>query len=123
MIGRIASAFVVLLAFARPVLAQDERWQLTLNNDQYVWDIRLVRLDGESLVVRESDSLRRVPVAHITEVRLIRKTEMSLGDGAGGGAMSALTGADDEVYDLTTLDTPERLRTIQKVLQLHPPAP
>jgi hypothetical protein len=123
MIGRIGSAFVVLLALACPLAAQDERWQLTLDGDQYVWDIRLVRLDGEALVVRQSDSLRRVPVAHITEVRLIRKSEMSLGDGGGAGVMSALTGADDEVYDLTALDTPERLRTVQKILQLHPAEP
>ena len=34
MIGRIAGAFVVLLAFARPVAAQDERWQLTLDGDR-----------------------------------------------------------------------------------------
>jgi len=123
MIGRIASALVTLLALARSLAAQDERWQLTLDGDQYVWDIRLVRLDGESLVVRQSDSLRRVPVAHITEVRLIQKSEMSLGDGGGAGAMSALTGADDEVYDLTAQDTPERLRTVQKILQLHPAKP
>ena len=27
--------------------APDERWQLTLDDGSYVWDIRLVKLDGE----------------------------------------------------------------------------
>lgn len=101
---------------------QDERWQVTLGGDQYVWDIRLVKLDGETLVVRQADSLRRLPVADITEVRLIRKTKVELGGAAGGGAMSALMGNDDEIYDLTPLDFAERVRTIQKIFLYHPVA-
>src|SRR5262245_19223847 len=30
-----------------------ERWQVTLEGERYVWDIGLVRLDGDSLVVRQ----------------------------------------------------------------------
>jgi hypothetical protein len=99
---------------------EQERWQVTLGGDQYVWDIRLVKLDGETLVVRQDDSLRRLPVADITEIRLIRKTKVEIGGAAGGGAMSALTGGDDEVYDLTPLDFAARLRTIQKIFLTHP---
>jgi hypothetical protein len=73
-------------------------------------------------VIRQSDSLVRVPVEHITEVRLIRKSESTLG-GGDGAAMSALTGADDEIYDLGPLDFAERLRTVQKILLLHPTEP
>lgn len=126
MIGRIGSPLVVLLALARPLAAQGERWQVTLDDNRYVWDIRLVGLEGDSLAVRQSDSLVHVPVAHITELRLIRKSEMQLGDdGAAGaaGAMNALVGADDEVYDLAPLDFADRLRTVQKILLLHPTAP
>ncbi len=75
----------LILAFAAPLAAQDDRWQLTLEGDHYVWDIRLVRLDGDSLVVRQSDSLVRVPVALINEIRLIRKSEAQM---TGGGATS-----------------------------------
>ncbi len=105
--------------------APDERWQLTLDDGRYVWDIRLVKLEGDSLVVRQSDSLVAVPVAHINEVRLIRKTEVETGGGAGmaGGAMSALMGGDDEVYDLSPLEFAERMRTVQKILLNHPSAP
>ena len=104
--------------------AHDERWQVTLDDQRYVWDIRLVRLDGDSLVVRQSDSLASVPVAHITEIRLIRKSEMQFGgEGATAGALNALVGGDDEVYDLTPLDFADRLRTVQKILLLHPTEP
>ena len=123
MIGRIGSPLVVLLALARPLAAQDDRWQVTLDDNRYVWDIRLVGLEGDSLAVRQSDSLVRVPVAHITEIRLIRKSEMQVGDGGAAGAMNALVGADDEVYDLAPLDFADRLRTVQKILLLHPTAP
>jgi hypothetical protein len=125
MIRWTAMTVSALLVLAGPLAAQqDDRWQLALDDGGYIWDIRLVNLDGDSLVVRQSDSLVRVPVAHINEVRLIRKSEMEMGGGgATAGAMSALVGGDDEVYDLTTLEFADRLRTIQKILLLHPTAP
>ncbi len=126
MIRMLGSTAVLLLALVQTARAQDDRWQVTLDDDHYVWDIRLVRLDGDSLVVRQSDSLVRVPVAHINEIRLIRKSEMSIGEGGPGGAagaMSALVGGDDEIYDLTPLEFADRLRTIQKILLLHPTEP
>jgi hypothetical protein len=123
MLRLIGSTLVTLMALARPLLAQDDRWQITLANDQYVWDIRLVRLDGDSLVVRQSDSLVKVPVGQINELRLIRKSEVQLGAGATAGAMSALVGGDDEVYDLTPLEFADRIRTVQKILLMHPTEP
>ena len=118
------SILALILALAAPLAAQDDRWQVTLEGDHYVWDIRLVRLDGDSLVVRQSDSLVRVPVALINEIRLIRKSEAQMtGGGATAGAMNALVGGDDEIYDLTPLEFADRLRTIQKILLLHPSAP
>jgi hypothetical protein len=123
MIKVIGGALVALAALASPLLAQDDRWQITLDGDQYVWDIRLVRLDGDSLIVRQSDTLLRVPVAQIKELRLIRKSEVQLGAGATAGAMNALVGGDDEVYDLTTLEYADRIRAVQKILLMHPPEP
>lgn len=126
MIRLIGSTLALLLALTQTVRAQDDRWQVGLDDERYVWDIRLVRLDGDSLVVRQSDSLVNVPVAHINEIRLIRKSEVQIGAGGPGGAagaMSALVGADDEVYDLTPLEFGDRLRTIQKILLLHPTEP
>jgi len=123
MLRLIGAALVAATALARPLAAQDDRWQISLDDDQYVWDVRLVRLDGESLFVRQSDSVLGVPLAHIKELRLIRKSEVQLGGGEAGGAMNALVGADDEVYDLSPLEFAERVRTVQKILLMHPPAP
>jgi hypothetical protein len=123
MIRVIGSALVTLAALASPLLAQDDRWQITLDGDQYVWDIRLVRLDGDSLIVRQADTLLRVPVAQIKELRLIRKSEVQLGTGATAGAMNALVGGDDEVYDLTTLEYADRIRAVHKILLMHPAQP
>jgi hypothetical protein len=120
---RLAGAtLVAAMALVRPLAAQDDRWQISLDNDQYVWDIRLVRLDGDSLFVRQSDSVLGVPLAHIQELRLIRKSEVQLGGGDAGGAMNALMGSDDEVYDLSPLEFADRVRTVQKILLMHPPA-
>ena len=123
MLKLIAATLVAVTALARPLAAQDDRWQISLDNDQYVWDIRLVRLDGDSLFVRQSDSVLGVPVAHIRELRLIRKTEVQLGGGDAAGAMNALVGGDDEVYDLSPLEFAERIRAVQKILLMHPAGP
>jgi hypothetical protein len=119
----IAAAALSLVALGATPLAaqQDDRWQITLDQERYVWDVRLVRLDGDSLVVRQADSSLSVPVERITEMRLIRKSEMQLGDGA--MAMSALTGSDDEVYDFTPLEFADRVRAIQKIFLYHPSEP
>jgi hypothetical protein len=100
----------------------DDRWQIGLENGQYIWDIRLVRLQGDTLVFRQADTLGTVSVQQIGELRLIQKSTMRIGQGAAaGGAISALTGSDDEVYDMLTLDYPARIRTVQQILLLHPP--
>jgi len=124
MLRTTGAALVMLAALARPAVAQDDRWQISLDDDRYVWDIRLLKLEGDSLFVRQSDSTLGVPVAHIKELRLIRKSEVGLGDGGQmAGAMNALVGGDDEVYDLTPLEFAERIRTLQKIMLMHPPAP
>ncbi len=119
----LAAAALSLAALGAAPLAaqQDDRWQITLDQDRYLWDVRLVRLDGDSLVVRQADSSLSVPVERITEIRLIRKSEMQLGNGA--AAMSALTGRDDEVYDFTPLEFAERVRAIQKLFLYYPSEP
>jgi hypothetical protein len=109
----------ILLGLSGRLAAQADRWQVGLDDDKYVWDVQLVRLDGDSLVVRQSDSLVGVPVAHINEIRLIRKTEVDLGTGA-AGAMNALTGGDDEIYNLGPMEFADRVKTIQKILLYHP---
>ena len=119
----ICCTFSLALLSLAPLHAQSDRWQVTLGADTYVWDVQLVRLDGDSLVVMQADSVVRVPVDHITELRLIRKTEAQAGDASAAATMNALTGGDDEIYDLSALEFADRLRTIQKILLVHPTAP
>src|ERR1044071_4036782 len=65
MIRCLCSRLGLVVALVSSAWAQDERWQVALDDGSYVWDIRLVRLAGDSLVVRQWDSLVSVPVAHI----------------------------------------------------------
>lgn len=122
----LVALLAVLFSLVRAAQAQGraaERWQVGLDGGGYLWDIRLVRLTGDSLVYRQADTLGVVSVERIRELRLIRKSEMRMGEGAGaGGAMSALLGSDDEVYDLVALDFAGRIRAIQQVFLVHPPA-
>jgi hypothetical protein len=62
----------------------DDRWQIGLENGQYIWDIRLVRLQGDTLVFRQADTLGTVSVQQIGELRLIQKSTMRIGQGAAG---------------------------------------
>ncbi|MEO8633885.1 MAG: hypothetical protein ABI587_01275 [Gemmatimonadales bacterium] len=121
-------ALVFLLAIgaaASPLRAQDprdDRWQIALETGEYIWDIRLVRLTGDSLVFRRADSVGAVSVRRIGELRLIRKTEFRVGTD-GGGALPALMGADDEIYSFAPLDYAARIRAVQQILLAHPPKP
>lgn len=115
---------VLLLATVSSASAQAraDRWQFKLEDDTYVWDVRLARLGADTLYVTQADSLVAVPVARITEARRIRKSEMQMGGGGStAGAMSALTGSDDDVFDFQTLDFAGRLAALQQLLQRFPP--
>lgn len=109
------------LASPAPCTAQAkaDRWQITLQNDDLLWDIRLVSLDGDKLTYRQADSTRVVAVGEIREMRLFQPSEMQLG--TAGAAFGALTGSDDIVFDLSLQDFAERLRTVQQVLLKYPP--
>jgi hypothetical protein len=116
--AHLATAALALLA-AAPLTAQDSttvagRWQLTLQDGSYVWDIRLIGLQGDSLRLTQADTIAAVPVEQITEVRLIQGTEVDIGGpDAAGATMAALTGQSDEVFDLQTLDFAAKLEKIR----------
>ena len=118
---------VFLLAPAAPAGAQGrapDRWQIQLDGGEYLWDLRLDSLRADSLAVRQADSSFTVAIRAMRELRLIQKSTMRLGDDAGGAAtVRALTGGDDEIYDLGGLEFAERLRVLREVLARHPPGP
>jgi hypothetical protein len=99
-----------------------DRWQIQTEAGDYIWDIRLLKLAGDTLLFKQADTVGRARVADIRELRLIRKTVVH-GAGEGGGAAAALTGSNDEIFDLTTLDFAARVRAIQQVFLVHPPSP
>ena len=113
--------FLALLSTPAPSVAQAraDRWQITLQNDDLLWDIRLVSLDGDKLTYRQADTTGVVPVGEVKEMRLFQASEMQMG--TAGAAFGALTGSDDVVFDMTLLDFAERLRTVQQVFQKYPP--
>lgn len=113
---------LAVLAHPAPSVAQAraDRWQITLQNDDLLWDIRLVSLEGDKLTYRQADSTGVVPVADVKEMRLFQASEMQMG--TAGAAFGALTGSDDVVFDMTLLDFAERLRTVQQIFQKYPPS-
>ena len=113
----------LLLALIHPATsaaqAKPDRWQITLQNDELLWDIRLVSLEEDKLTYRQADSTAVVQVGDIRELRLFQPSELQMG--TAGAAFGALTGSDDIVFDMTLLDFAERLRTVQQVFQKYPP--
>jgi hypothetical protein len=113
----------LLAALAAPApsaaQAKADRWQITLQNDDLLWDIRLLSLNGDKVTYRQADSTHVVPVGEIKEMRLFQASELQMG--TAGGAFGALSGSDDIVFDMTLLDFAERLRTVQQVMLKYPP--
>lgn len=109
-------------AFPRLIAAQD-RWQVTLHNGTIVWDLRLVRLAGDTLVFRRTDTTRvlRLPVMQVDVLRLVQKAEKRQGAPDGQGTGNGLMGGTDLIWQLTLLDRSERLQVLHQILEDHPP--
>lgn len=123
--SRLFACLVLLATLAVPAEAQsksDDRWQITLENGGIVWDVRLKQLVDDRLEVTQADSVVAVKVGEIREMRRFRKSDMQIGEGTTAGAMAALTGVDDEVFDFGPLDFGARMRAVQQIL-LQRPAP
>jgi hypothetical protein len=114
-------AGMVLLGAAPGVAQQGDRWQITLDSGTILWDLRLVKLAGDTLVVRRADSTYAFPIAQVDELRLVRKAQRSITPEAGryGGVLG---GGDDVAYRLTLYDLAERRQILRQVFQEHPPA-
>ena len=121
--SRVFACLALLGVLAAPAMAQtpsDDRWQITLESGGNVWDVRLKQLTDDQLQVSQQDSLFAVKVGDIREMRRFRKSEMQIGQGTTAGAMAALTGSDDEVFDFAPLDFSGRLRAVQQIMLQRP---
>ena len=115
-------AAVLLGAAPPPVMAQqDDRWQATLNDGRIFWELHLVGLQGDTLVVRHADSTIDLPIGQVDELRLVRKSEHRTNEPGRYG--DALGGSVDEVYRFTLYSVSERRQIIRQVLTVHPPPP
>jgi hypothetical protein len=101
------------------------RWQAVLSDGSYLWEITPAGLRGDTLVVRQADSVLRVPLERVDELRLIRPTERSIvvgGGAVGGGTLATLSGADDAIYQLVRFPVSQRRQIVERILADHPPA-
>jgi len=98
----------------------DDRWQLTLNDGKTLWELHLVQLKDDTLVVRHAESTYRLAIAQVDELRLVRKSEHRTNEPGRYG--DALGGAADQVYRLTLYSVSERRQILAQVFKDHPPA-
>lgn len=117
---RLAAAAALTLALASPLTGQapapgPDRWQLTLTDQSYIWDVRLVRLTGDTLTVTARDSIISAPIGSITEIRLLPETILRVGDGH-RSAIGALGDNNAPIFDLAKLPIAARRKTIQALL-------
>jgi hypothetical protein len=108
------------LVSTTPLRAQEaaplpERWQLTFADQSYLWDVRLVRLAGDTLVVQSRDSLIPISVVALTELRLLPETILKVGDGHRSG-IGALGDNNVRVVDMAALSVAERRKTLTTIL-------
>lgn len=96
---------------------QDDRWQITLKDGTIVWDLRLVKLQRDTLVFRHDSATVSYPLMRVDELRMVRAGEHEIGPVAAGGRYDgAANGASDLVYQLTLLDLVERRAVIERIL-------
>ena len=108
---------LALALSATPSAAQD-RWQLTLHSDTVLWDLELVALSGDSLVVRHTDSgaTMRIPLMQIDELRLVATAVKRANEQDARAVENALMGSGDLVFRLTLRDRAERAQLVREIL-------
>lgn len=114
--------FIALVCGAIPCAAQD-RWQLTLHSDTVLWDLELVGLRGDTLLVHQTDSdaTLRVPLMQIDELRLIAKAEKRANVPDALAMERGLMGTGDPVFRLTLRDRAERIEIVRQILATRGP--
>lgn len=107
----------LLVLWAVPAAAQD-RWQLTLHSDTVLWDLELVGVSGDSLVVRQTDTKAtlRLPLMQIDELRLVAKAVRRANQQDARATENTLMGSGDLVFRLTLRDRAERLEIVRAIL-------
>ena len=82
------------------------------------WDLELVELRGDTLLVRHTDdgATLRVPLMQIDELRLIAKAEKRANEPDARAIEHGLMGTGDPVFRLTLRDRAERTEIVRQIL-------
>ena len=116
-----AVAVAACIGAAAPAGAQaPARWQLTLRSSEILYEIRLLRLEDDALVVRQGEATLELPLRDISQLQLVRPSYALPGSGGRRAGIRALTGADDLVFEMTLLDVRERRSLVERILQTFP---
>src|SRR2546427_6909064 len=91
-----------------------------LRDGATLWDLRLVKVSGDTLVFQGNDSILRFPLMHVDELRLVRKATRSIAPEAGpyGGV---LDGGGHEGFPPTPFGPDERPPGPPQNPRAHPP--
>ena len=103
------------LAIAPRTLPAQERWQLTLADGSYEYDLRPVELRNDSLVIEQAGGTRALPLVDVHELREVRPVIRPAVPGR--GTVAELTGASDRVFVLGYLPVADRRRVVREILE------
>lgn len=107
-----------------PSQSTSDLWQITLKDGTIVWNLRLERLQHDTIVFWNDARIVRYPLLRVDELRLVRAGEHEIGPVAAGGRYDgAPNGTSDVVYQLTLLDLAQRRQVVQEILQTRNTAP
>ena len=99
---------------AVPCAAQEARWRITLVSATVLWDVALVGLEEDLLLVRQNDSTSAVPLREITELRRVPSEEeptLAARPRIGDGQDQRL------LYQFPVWDLAQKRRTIEQILR------
>lgn len=109
------TALPLLPLQAQTAPREGDRWQLTLTDQSYLWNVRLVRLATDTLIVRSRDTLIATPISDIAAIQLLAETRLTVQDGHRSG-IGALGDNNSPVMDLTTLSIDARRARLQALV-------
>ena len=93
----------------------EDRWQVTLKDQSLIWNVRLVRISGDTLTVRTAATLIATPIQDITAIQLLAETILRVGDGHRSG-VGALGDTNSPVVGRAHLALSARRQTIQALV-------
>jgi len=86
-----------------------DRWQVELSSSENLYEVKPLRLRGDTLILQQGDSTVAVPLARLSVLRRIRKSAER--------PTRAVAGSEDEVYQMSLFTVPERRTALDSLLR------